>query len=216
LTPQGAGILILAVPVGRDLVVWNAHRVYGRRRLTKLLQRWTVDSVIGLSPDMLDTTGIGLFQEWTHACLSVSLQPFLPWQASSRCLSLGVSALRCMTFATACRFPRIAPSSSHHSPAACLRPEQPSPYAADQFLRPAGSCLGPFYEIEIRCLLFDFSQSMFASNWIEKQRAGADYAHTTCIHIRPTGRRRRRLGRIPNRRHLEACADGRARTRTSD
>jgi hypothetical protein len=34
------GLLFLAVPVGRDTLVWNAHRIYGRIRLPKLLERW--------------------------------------------------------------------------------------------------------------------------------------------------------------------------------
>ena len=119
------GILLLAVPVGRDLVVWNAHRchtqtlrkytcfvyahtlcvctsvrhtlcahtdlcmhicvgmlncvcvcvcacvcacvrvsgvirVYGHRRLTMLLMRWTVERILGLSPDMLNDPGFSL------------------------------------------------------------------------------------------------------------------------------------------------------------
>ena len=48
------GLLVLAVPVGKDTVMWNAHRVYGRRRLTKLLERWTVQGVHGMRPEMLD------------------------------------------------------------------------------------------------------------------------------------------------------------------
>lgn len=41
------GILFLAVPVGRDCVVWNAHRIYGPRRLPKLLEGWTVEATLG-------------------------------------------------------------------------------------------------------------------------------------------------------------------------
>ena len=48
------GLLILAVPVGQDTVMWNAHRVYGRRRLTLLIQNWTVLGVHGMRPEMLD------------------------------------------------------------------------------------------------------------------------------------------------------------------
>lgn len=36
------GVMILAVPVGLDKVVWNAHRVYGRNRLPRLLSDWSV------------------------------------------------------------------------------------------------------------------------------------------------------------------------------
>lgn len=41
------GFLILGVPVARDAVVWNAHRLYGRLRLPLLLQGWTVDAFVG-------------------------------------------------------------------------------------------------------------------------------------------------------------------------
>lgn len=36
------GILVLAVPIGQDTVVWNVHRIYGTRRLPILLNGWTV------------------------------------------------------------------------------------------------------------------------------------------------------------------------------
>jgi SAM-dependent methyltransferase len=36
------GLLYLAVPVGKDKVVWNAHRIYGRVRLPLLLKNWRV------------------------------------------------------------------------------------------------------------------------------------------------------------------------------
>lgn len=36
------GLLFLAVPVGMDALVWNAHRVYGPVRLPMLLQNWNV------------------------------------------------------------------------------------------------------------------------------------------------------------------------------
>lgn len=34
------GLLFLAVPVGKDLLAWNAHRVYGPIRLPMLLRGW--------------------------------------------------------------------------------------------------------------------------------------------------------------------------------
>lgn len=45
------GILYLAVPVGIDAVVWNAHRVYGEHRLPMLLQGWKQLASFGFSPD---------------------------------------------------------------------------------------------------------------------------------------------------------------------
>ena len=34
------GLMFLAVPIGKDTVVWNAHRVYGKARLPLLLEHW--------------------------------------------------------------------------------------------------------------------------------------------------------------------------------
>lgn len=48
-----AGVLILAVPVASDLIVWNVHRVYGRARLRLLLKGWKILHVIGLDVDLL-------------------------------------------------------------------------------------------------------------------------------------------------------------------
>ncbi|KNC54696.1 uncharacterized protein AMSG_01547 [Thecamonas trahens ATCC 50062] len=41
------GILYLSVPVAKDKIVWNMHRVYGRLRLPKLLAPFTLLDVIG-------------------------------------------------------------------------------------------------------------------------------------------------------------------------
>ncbi|MGC3970392.1 MAG: DUF268 domain-containing protein [Pirellulales bacterium] len=43
------GVLILAVPVGPDLLVWNAHRIYGPRRLPLLLQEWSIAATYGFA-----------------------------------------------------------------------------------------------------------------------------------------------------------------------
>jgi len=48
------GKLYLAVPVGQDTLVWNAHRIYGRVRLPLLLQGWTVLQQFGFSTDLFD------------------------------------------------------------------------------------------------------------------------------------------------------------------
>lgn len=48
------GILFLAVPIGKDAVVWNVHRIYGRIRLPMLLAEWKVLDTFGYSDDMLD------------------------------------------------------------------------------------------------------------------------------------------------------------------
>lgn len=49
------GILFLAVPVGKDLLVWNAHRIYGRIRLPLLIKGWEVLETFGFVESRLDT-----------------------------------------------------------------------------------------------------------------------------------------------------------------
>lgn len=44
------GLLFLAVPVGKDLLVWNAHRIYGAKRLPLLLAGWRVLESFGFQP----------------------------------------------------------------------------------------------------------------------------------------------------------------------
>ncbi len=44
------GLLFLSVPLGKDQIVWNAHRVYGNIRLPHLLWGWEVVEVFGLDP----------------------------------------------------------------------------------------------------------------------------------------------------------------------
>ena len=48
------GVMILAVPIARDAVVWNAHRVHGRALLRLLLQGWKMECRLGLHPEVLD------------------------------------------------------------------------------------------------------------------------------------------------------------------
>lgn len=48
------GRLLVAVPVGADAVVWNAHRIYGRKRLPRLLDGWRVLGSFGYEESMLD------------------------------------------------------------------------------------------------------------------------------------------------------------------
>jgi hypothetical protein len=47
------GFLILGVPVARDAVVWNAHRLYGRVRLPLLLRGWSIDAFVGFDGQVL-------------------------------------------------------------------------------------------------------------------------------------------------------------------
>jgi len=48
------GLLFLAVPVGKDCLVWNLHRVYGEVRLKMLLQGWQVIDSFGFDPQDLE------------------------------------------------------------------------------------------------------------------------------------------------------------------
>jgi len=44
------GLLFLAVPFGKDKLVWNAHRIYGHKRLPLLLNAWKVIERFGYNP----------------------------------------------------------------------------------------------------------------------------------------------------------------------
>lgn len=49
LTPNGK--LLIAVPVGQDALVWNAHRIYGPKRLKLLFKGWKPIKYYGFSYD---------------------------------------------------------------------------------------------------------------------------------------------------------------------
>lgn len=53
------GRLFLAVPVGPDTVVWNAHRIYGPRRLPRLLAGWRQVSAHGFDERELTQRPLG-------------------------------------------------------------------------------------------------------------------------------------------------------------
>lgn len=48
------GLLFLAVPIGLDTLVWNAHRIYGRIRLPELLKDWKLLDVFGTEALLFD------------------------------------------------------------------------------------------------------------------------------------------------------------------
>ncbi|MBI3315360.1 MAG: DUF268 domain-containing protein, partial [Candidatus Omnitrophica bacterium] len=48
------GVLYLAVPVGQDRLIWNAHRVYGKLRLPLLLKGWKVIESFGFDESALE------------------------------------------------------------------------------------------------------------------------------------------------------------------
>lgn len=47
------GLFFLAVPIGEDRVMWNAHRVYGKMRLKLLLDGWECVDTYGMSDELL-------------------------------------------------------------------------------------------------------------------------------------------------------------------
>jgi hypothetical protein len=51
---KDGGLFFLAVPVGRDAVVWNSHRTYGKIRLPMLLKGWKILDTYGFDDDLLD------------------------------------------------------------------------------------------------------------------------------------------------------------------
>lgn len=48
------GLLFLAVPMGQDAVVWNAHRIYGRKRFPLLVDGWNVVDSFGYDESVFD------------------------------------------------------------------------------------------------------------------------------------------------------------------
>lgn len=70
------GLLYLAVPVGQDLLVWNAHRIYGRKRLPKLVAGWTIIGHQGFTPNTLDAPP-GNYHPWVAAPYMCNPQPTL-------------------------------------------------------------------------------------------------------------------------------------------
>lgn len=45
---KDGGLCFLAVPIGMDQIIWNAHRVYGRHRLPKLIGEFETIEIFGL------------------------------------------------------------------------------------------------------------------------------------------------------------------------
>jgi hypothetical protein len=50
------GVLFLSVPVGKDLLVWNLHRIYGPKRLPLLLKGWKELGRFGFQKSDFDKT----------------------------------------------------------------------------------------------------------------------------------------------------------------
>jgi|FAXJ01.1.fsa_nt_gi SAM-dependent methyltransferase len=58
------GILFLAVPVGLDKIVWNAHRIYGPVRFPILTTGWKLEGCVGMDESFMsrDTGNSGAYQ----------------------------------------------------------------------------------------------------------------------------------------------------------
>jgi len=48
------GLLIMAVPLGRDALVWNSHRIYGRLRFPLLTDGWEIVDSFGFYDELFD------------------------------------------------------------------------------------------------------------------------------------------------------------------
>lgn len=53
------GLMFLSVPVGKDAVYFNVHRVYGKKRLPILIDGWDVVDMIGFTKDWAERTDNG-------------------------------------------------------------------------------------------------------------------------------------------------------------
>jgi hypothetical protein len=91
LAPGPSSLLLLGVPLGNDCVVFNRHRVYGRRRLPLLLLGYEVYQAHGFDLEVSDyALGMTFGQSWAHdnRCLGGSQRiPLLVLQKSATDLS---------------------------------------------------------------------------------------------------------------------------------
>lgn len=46
---HSSGLLYLSIPIGKDRLVWNSHRVYGEKRMKKLFKGWRPQGYFGYS-----------------------------------------------------------------------------------------------------------------------------------------------------------------------
>ncbi|HAB99806.1 MAG TPA: hypothetical protein DCE71_08300 [Parachlamydiales bacterium] len=46
---HGSGLLYLSIPVGKDRLIWNSHRIYGEKRMKKLFKGWRPQGYFGYS-----------------------------------------------------------------------------------------------------------------------------------------------------------------------
>jgi SAM-dependent methyltransferase len=69
------GMFFLQVPVGQDLVAWNAHRVYGAARLPHLLNGWEPIDAEGFDQSMFSRGALGDFDQPAFLLRNPALHP---------------------------------------------------------------------------------------------------------------------------------------------
>jgi Caenorhabditis protein of unknown function, DUF268 len=78
---EPGGLAFVSVPIGRDALVWNAHRIYGPRRLPLLLRDWDVLACFGDGAGLASIDGSRLKLDtarWdTHYPLARSVQEWV-------------------------------------------------------------------------------------------------------------------------------------------
>ena len=79
------GLLLLSVPVGNDCLVFNAYRVYGRRRLPLLLYGWEIVGAIGLE----DRTADELFYRTADGSAAAAAAAAMSGSAAGRAAQRG-------------------------------------------------------------------------------------------------------------------------------
>jgi hypothetical protein len=57
------GIFFFSVPVGKDCIVWNAHRIYGKIRLPMMFEGWEVLDTFGFSDSLMVNQDLGHYRE---------------------------------------------------------------------------------------------------------------------------------------------------------
>ena len=60
---KDGGLLYLSVPVGKDKICWNVHRIYGPKRWSKLIEGYEIIYSVGLTEETIEhDTGKECFQ----------------------------------------------------------------------------------------------------------------------------------------------------------
>ena len=57
------GLFFFSVPIGKDCLVWNAHRIYGKIRLPMMFEGWELLNSFGFSDSLINDQDLGKFQQ---------------------------------------------------------------------------------------------------------------------------------------------------------